>query len=293
VGESGCGKSTTAKLIMRLLEPTSGSIRFDGVDLGHASPSELRQARQQIAMVFQDPKDSLNPRLTVGDNVSEPLRLAGGFDRAARRARVLELFSQVGLRGSHAERTPSELSGGQRQRVAIARALALRPKMLVMDEPVSALDVSIQAQILNLLSELKAELNLAYLFVSHDLSVVRHVSDRVAVMYLGKIVETASRDDIFDAPRHPYTRALLASVPSPHVAENGEKVHRVPLQGEPPSPVDPPTGCRFRSRCPIATEICATLEPPLAPHGAPGETLVACHHAPEWQGSRNARTREA
>jgi len=279
VGESGCGKSTTAKLIMGLEQATSGAIMFDGTDIVTASPRRMRRIRQDIAMVFQNPKKSLNPRLSVGDNVAEPLRLAGGFDAAARRARVRELFEQVGLRADYAGRMPAELSGGQQQRVAIARALALRPKLIVMDEPVSALDVSVQAQILNLLNDLKSELGLAYLFVSHDLSVVRHVSDRVAVMYLGRIVETAPSNEIFDAPRHPYTRALLASVPSPYINATGERVRRAPLQGDPPSPVNPPSGCRFRSRCSLTQDICAEIEPPLDLHGGLSDDLVACHFA--------------
>jgi peptide/nickel transport system ATP-binding protein len=278
VGESGCGKSTTARLLMRLETPTAGTIRFDGEDLGRASGRRLQELRRQIAMVFQDPKDSLNPRLSVGENAAEPLRIAG-WTRVDRDRRVRELFDQVGLRGAHLHRRPGELSGGQRQRVAIARALALRPKLLVMDEPVSALDVSVQAQVLNLLDDLKRELGLAYLFVSHDLSVVRHVSDRVAVMYLGRIVETASADRIFAAPRHPYTKALRASVPSPEIPADGGRTRRAPLQGDPPSPIDPPRGCGFRSRCPIATSECAEVEPLLRATGDDAADLTACHHA--------------
>ncbi|MBQ0827223.1 dipeptide ABC transporter ATP-binding protein [Streptomyces tagetis] len=277
VGESGCGKSTTARLLMRLEEPTSGSVVFDGEEVTGASAGRLRELRRRMAMVFQDPKASLNPQLSVGANVAEPLRLAGGWSRPARRERVAELFDQVGLARHHLERRPSELSGGQRQRVAIARALALRPKLVIMDEPVSALDVSVQAQVLNLLADLKAELGLAYLFVSHDLSVVRHVSDRVAVMYLGRIVELAGRDDIFERPRHPYTQALLRSVPSAEV-EVARRGRRAPLQGDPPSPLNPPEGCSFRSRCPLAEEACGREVPLLRVHdGLPGE--VACHLA--------------
>jgi len=278
VGESGCGKSTTARLLMRLETPTAGTIRFDGEDLGRASGRRLQELRKQIAMVFQDPKDSLNPRLSAGDNVAEPLRIAG-WRRPDRDRRVRELFDQVGLREAHVGRNPGELSGGQRQRVAIARALALRPKLLVMDEPVSALDVSVQAQVLNLLDDLKRELGLAYLFVSHDLSVVRHVSDRVAVMYLGRIVETAPADRLFAGPRHPYTQALRASVPSPVVPADGMRVRRAPLQGDPPSPIDPPGGCGFRSRCPIATPECARVAPVLRALDADTGDLTACHHA--------------
>ncbi len=280
VGESGCGKSTTAKLLMRLERPTAGSIDFEGEEIGSLRGSELRLARRRMAMVFQDPKASLDPRLTVADNIAEPLRIAG-WSRDRRRARVAELLEQVGLASHHTHRMPDEMSGGQRQRVAIARALALKPRLLIMDEPVSALDVSVQAQVLNLLADLKAELGLSYLFVSHDLSVVRHVSDRVAVMYLGKIVETAPSDEIFLAPRHPYTRALLDAVPAPTVQE---KVTRIPLQGDPPSPIDPPSGCRFRTRCPIATEHCAEVEPQLEARGADSGDLVACHFPLESTG---------
>ncbi len=273
VGESGCGKSTTAKLLMRLEQPTAGSIEFEGAEIGGLRGAELRHARQRMGMVFQDPKASLNPRLTVAENIAEPLRIAGE-SRADRRSRAQSLLDQVGLAARHGERMPDELSGGQRQRVAIARALALSPRLLIMDEPVSALDVSVQAQVLNLLTDLKAELGLSYLFVSHDLSVVRHVSDRVAVMYLGKIVETASSTELFQAPRHPYTRALLEAVPEPTVSGG---VLRSPLHGDPPSPVNPPSGCRFRTRCPIATEQCATKVPLLEPHGRMSGALVACH----------------
>jgi peptide/nickel transport system ATP-binding protein len=274
VGESGCGKSTTSRMLMRLDEPTSGSILFDGDEVTTASSGRLRDLRRRMAMVFQDPKASLNPQLSVGGNVAEPLRVAG-WSHSSRRDRVLEVFDQVGLARHHLNRKPTELSGGQRQRVAIARALALSPKLLIMDEPVSALDVSVQAQVLNLLADLKAELNLAYLFVSHDLSVVRHVSDRVAVMYLGRIVEVADRDDIFERPRHPYTRALLRSVPSPDIAI-ARSSRRVPLQGDPPSPVNPPSGCAFRTRCPLAVESCA-VDVPLLSHRGAESALVACH----------------
>jgi peptide/nickel transport system ATP-binding protein len=280
VGESGCGKSTTSRLLLRLDEPTAGEILVKGADLGGADRRALRQIRRQVQMVFQDPYASLNPRLAVGDNVTEPLRVAGGFSKAQRRARAAELFDQVGLLRGHLSRLPKELSGGQRQRVAIARALALRPELLLLDEPVSALDVSVQAQVLNLLMELKQAYGLAYLFVSHDLSVVRYMSDRVAVMYLGKIVETGPAARIFGNPRHPYTVALLASVPQPAPPTPGS-ARRAPLAGEVPSPANPPSGCRFRTRCPLAEEICAREEPALTARGADHETAVACHFAGE------------
>ncbi|MEV0714323.1 ABC transporter ATP-binding protein [Asanoa sp. NPDC050611] len=285
VGESGCGKSTTSRLLLRLDDPTSGQIVVKGTDLGRADHRTLRDLRRQVQMVFQDPYASLNPRLSVGDNVTEPLRVAGGFGKAARRARAAELFDQVGLLRGHLNRLPKELSGGQRQRVAIARALALRPQLLLLDEPVSALDVSVQAQVLNLLVELKRAFGLAYLFVSHDLSVVRHMSDRVAVMYLGKIVETGPADRIFRDPRHPYTIALLASVPQPTPPAPGA-ARRAPLAGDVPSPANPPSGCRFRTRCPRAEELCAREEPELASRGAEGDSAVACHVAGELTGSR-------
>jgi peptide/nickel transport system ATP-binding protein len=275
VGESGCGKSTLARMMLRLIDPTDGSITVAGSELAHAGRAELRRVRRQVQMVYQDPFASLNPRLTVGDNVAEPLRLAGGFSRAARRARVLDLFERVGLLAEHVERYPAEFSGGQRQRVAIARALALQPRLLILDEPVSALDVSVQAQVLNLLADLQAESGMAYLFVSHDLSVVRQVADEVAVMYLGKIVETGSAERIYRQPRHPYTRALLASVPIPDPAGR-EKRRRAPLGGDVPSPADPPSGCRFRTRCAFAEERCAVEEPVLRRLDG---GLTACHFA--------------
>jgi peptide/nickel transport system ATP-binding protein len=280
VGESGCGKSTTSRLLLRLDEPTSGQILVKGADLASADHRALRRVRRQVQMVFQDPYASLNPRLSVGDNVTEPLRIAGGFSKAQRRARAAELFDQVGLLRGQLTRLPKELSGGQRQRVAIARALALRPELLLLDEPVSALDVSVQAQVLNLLIELKQRYGLAYLFVSHDLSVVRYMSDRVAVMYLGKIVETGPAARVLGDPRHPYTVALLASVPQPVPPAPGS-ARRAPLAGEVPSPANPPSGCRFRTRCPLAEEICAREEPALIARGGDHETAVACHFAGE------------
>ncbi|GAB3450776.1 dipeptide ABC transporter ATP-binding protein [Actinophytocola sediminis] len=274
VGESGCGKTTLARLVLRLVEPTGGQILVDGENVGTASRSQLRRIRRRAQMVFQDPYASLNPRLSVGDNVAEPLRLQG-MPQARRRAEVAELFTRVGLRTEHAERLPAEFSGGQRQRVAIARALASRPGLLILDEPVSALDVSVQAQVLNLLADLQRESAMAYLFVSHDLAVIRQVADEVAVMYLGRIVESGSVQRVYDDPRHPYTRALLASVPVPDPVGRADR-QRVPLGGDVPSPVNPPSGCRFRTRCPIATDRCAEEEPPLRPV-AGGHT--ACHFA--------------
>jgi peptide/nickel transport system ATP-binding protein len=286
VGESGCGKSTTARTLIGLEGITAGQVLVNGQDVARAGRRQMRRIRQEVQMVFQDPYASLNPRLTVGDNIAEPLRVAGGHTRAQRRARVLDLMERVGLRVDLAGRHPSEFSGGQRQRVAIARALSLQPRSLLLDEPVSALDVSVQAQVLNLLDELKHQLGLAYLFVSHDLSVVRHVSDRVAVMYLGKIVEIGSREQIFSAPRHPYTRALLNSVPIADPIGRDDRP-RAPLGGELPSPANPPSGCRFRTRCPMVQDICAHEEPTLHTHGAPeAETRVACHFVDSTTGDQ-------
>ncbi|WUE12735.1 ABC transporter ATP-binding protein [Nonomuraea sp. NBC_00507] len=275
VGESGCGKSTLARMLLRLINASGGQVRIGDRDVGRAHRRELREIRQHAQMVYQDPYASLNPRLTVGDNVAEPLRLHGGLSRAQRRARVVDLFERVGLRREHADRYPSEFSGGQRQRVAIARALALRPRLLILDEPVSALDVSVQAQVLNLLDDLQRESGMAYLFVSHDLSVVRQVADQVAVMYLGAIVEHGPVSRVYGDPRHPYTRSLLASVPVPDPVGR-ERRRRVPLGGDVPSPMNPPSGCRFRTRCPIAEPTCAEEAPALR-EVAGGHT--ACHFA--------------
>jgi oligopeptide/dipeptide ABC transporter ATP-binding protein len=274
VGESGCGKTTTGRLLTRLLEPTAGRIVFEGKDISHVSMAQMRPLRRDIQMIFQDPYSSLNPRHTVGTIVGAPFRLQkvetpNGVKRA-----VQDLLELVGLSPEHYNRYPHEFSGGQRQRIGIARTLALRPKLIVADEPVSALDVSIQAQVVNLLEDLQDELNLTYVMIAHDLSVVRHVSDRVAVMYLGKIVELAQSKDLYERPMHPYTVALLSAVPIPDTARRTKR-ERIRLTGDVPSPVNPPAACRFHTRCWKAQEICSTEEPPLVDL-APGHQ-VACH----------------
>jgi peptide/nickel transport system ATP-binding protein len=279
VGESGCGKTTTGRLLTRLLEPTSGSITFDGQDVTHMSNSRMRPIRRDVQMIFQDPYSSLNPRHTVGTIVGAPFRLQGVKTDKGIKATVQELLQLVGLNPEHYNRYPHEFSGGQRQRIGIARTLALRPKLIVADEPVSALDVSIQAQVVNLLEDLQSEFGLTYVVIAHDLSVVRHISDRVAVMYLGKLVETASRDDLYARPRHPYTVALMSAVPAPEPVRSAEgqreRRERIRLAGDVPSPLNPPPACRFHTRCWKAQDICRTEEP-LLRELAPGH-LAACH----------------
>jgi peptide/nickel transport system ATP-binding protein/oligopeptide transport system ATP-binding protein len=275
VGETGCGKTTAARLILRLLEPTSGTIRFGGEDITRARGARLKALRREMQMIFQDPYSSLNPRKTVGSIVGEPFAVHGlRTGEGERRRAVQELMEQVGLNPEHYNRFPHEFSGGQRQRVGVARALALRPKLIVADEPVSALDVSIQAQILNLLRDLQHELGITLIFIAHDLSVVRHMCDRVAVMYLGKVVELADAETLYARPRHPYTGALLSAVPVPDPALAARK-HRQLLVGDVPSPTKPPAACRFHTRCPKARERCWTEEPLLAPKPPGGQ--AACH----------------
>ncbi|MER5803527.1 ABC transporter ATP-binding protein [Streptomyces mirabilis] len=281
VGESGCGKSTMGRLITRLLEPTAGKVEFEGRDITHLGVSAMRPMRRDVQMIFQDPYSSLNPRHTVGTIISAPFKLQGVTPEGGVKKEVQRLLSVVGLNPEHYNRYPHEFSGGQRQRIGIARALALNPKLVVADEPVSALDVSIQAQVVNLLDDLQQELGLTYVIIAHDLSVVRHVSDRIAVMYLGKIVELADRDSLYKAPMHPYTKALMSAVPIPDPKRRNVKSERILLKGDVPSPISPPSGCRFHTRCWKATEICKTTEPPLL-ELKPGQQ-VACHHPENFE----------
>ena len=279
VGESGCGKSTTGRLITRLYKPTGGSMMFEGHDLATLSNRAMKPLRREVQMIFQDPYTSLNPRHTVGSIVGAPLAVHNVVPKKQILPRVQELLEVVGLNPEHYNRYPNEFSGGQRQRIGIARALTLNPKLLVADEPVSALDVSIQAQVINLLQDLQKEFNIAFLFIAHDLAVVRHFCPEVAVMYLGKIVEIADRDTLYNRPHHPYTQALLSAVPDVKQAAVGGRRERIRLEGDVPSPINPPSGCRFRTRCPIAQDICAKVEPPLLQIGP--RHKVACHFAGE------------
>ena len=275
VGESGCGKSTLGRTIVRLLEPTAGEISFEGQRIENFSSRQLRPLRRQMQMVFQDPYASLNPRKRVGTIIDDPMKIHGLGDKRQRKARVEELLETVGLSPEHYNRFPHEFSGGQRQRIGIARALALQPKLIVADEPVSALDVSIQSQMLNLLEDLQNEFNLTYIFIAHDLGVVRHVSDRIAVMYLGKLVELSPAEELYTRPIMPYTEALLSAVPIPD-PDLAAARERIVLEGDVPSPINPPTGCRFHPRCRYATQVCGEVEPPLVEYG--NGHLAACHH---------------
>jgi oligopeptide transport system ATP-binding protein len=276
VGETGCGKTTTGRTILHLYKPTSGQIIFDGVDLTTLQENELRNIRQQMQMIFQDPYASLNPRMTVGSIISAPLDVHTRDSKKEKRERVQELLKIVGLNPDFVNRYPHEFSGGQRQRIGIARALAVNPDLVICDEPISSLDVSIQAQVVNLLEELQERLGLTYLFIAHDLSMVRHISDRMAVMYLGKIVELADRNEIYLRPLHPYTQALMSAVPIPD-PDKATRTDRIILKGDIPSPINPPEGCNFNTRCPIATQVCCEIEPEFRKLAS--NHFVACHHA--------------
>ncbi|WP_248965550.1 oligopeptide/dipeptide ABC transporter ATP-binding protein [Sphaerisporangium perillae] len=282
VGESGCGKSTLGRLVARLHEPSGGKVLYQGRDIAHSTRRELKPIRREIQMIFQDPYSSLNPRQTVGTIIRGPMEINDIRPEGGLQKRVQELLEIVGLNPEHYNRFPHEFSGGQRQRIGVARALALEPKLIVADEPVSALDVSIQAQVVNLLQRLQRDLGIAFLFIAHDLAVVRHVSQRVAVMYLGKIVEVGDRESIYERPRHPYTHALLSAVPEVELPEDGVATERIRLAGDVPSPIDPPSGCRFRTRCWKAKEKCAAEEPPLLQIGGNRDGhLTACHFPEE------------
>ncbi len=283
VGESGCGKTTVGRTILRLISATAGRVVYDGIELFDVPSAEMRELRRQLQIIFQDPVGSLNPRMTVGSIVGEALSVHGLARGRDREERVARLMQRVGLSPAHMKRYPHEFSGGQRQRIGIARALALEPRFIVCDEPVSALDVSIQSQILNLLADLQADMGLSYLFIAHNLAVVEHFCDDVAVMYLGRIVEIGSGDEVYDNPKHPYTQALMSAAPTPDPVASRQR-RRIVLPGEVPSPVNPPSGCPFHPRCPVAIETCKTVRPPLEPHkGAPPDHLAACHRADEMQ----------
>jgi peptide/nickel transport system ATP-binding protein len=275
VGESGCGKTTTGRVLLRLIEPTAGVLRFEGRDITHLPYAEMKRLRGEMQIIFQDPYASLNPRLPVGDIIGEGLYNLGMHNAAERERRVADMLERVGLRKYYINRYPHEFSGGQRQRIGIARALVLRPKFIVADEPVSALDVSIQSQVLNLLKDLQEEFGLTYLFISHNLQVVQHVSDRIGVMYLGKLVELAPAAELYREPKHPYTQALLSAIPLP---DPRRKRDRILLRGDVPSAINPPSGCRFHTRCPLAQDICSEVEPTFEPKGR-ADHLAACHFA--------------
>ncbi|MED5578764.1 MAG: dipeptide ABC transporter ATP-binding protein [Nitrospinota bacterium] len=283
VGESGCGKSTAGRSILRLIEPTSGEIYFEGENICNLGNEELRKRRRDMQIIFQDPYASLNPRMTIGSIVGEPLTIHNVAKGEEKKQKVVDLLHRVGLRPEHIRRYPHEFSGGQRQRIGLARALALNPKLIIGDEPVSALDVSIQAQVINLLEDLQKDLGIAYVMIAHDLAVVQHVSDRIAVMYLGKIVELAEADELVSSPKHPYTEALLSAVPVP---DPTVKTDRILLKGDVPSPVDPPSGCRFHTRCPYKEDLCEQEEPPVL-EMSPGHT-VSCHFSEKIYGNVNS-----